>query len=115
MCTPLEPAPCSSCLAPVAASRARSTARPAPTGPVRVSTPLILLDTSGLLDPVTGLSTCMGQTLGRDANHICGFYDPLDDAVRGEVLHLHPAGRGGIIHGEPGGPHFQRPHGGEQR
>src|SRR5689334_12308 len=71
--------------APVVASRTRSTARPEPTGPVRVSTPLILLATSGLLDPVTPVSTFIAITLGCDSNHVGTLDYALDDPVGGYV------------------------------
>src|SRR5262249_55018145 len=72
--------------------RTRPTARPAPTAPVpRLSVPLILLDTSGLLDPVPVISTAMANTLGCDSNHVGALYDTFDDPTRGQILGLHAA------------------------
>src|SRR5687768_8970392 len=85
MCTPSDP--CSEGFWPVVLSRERSTARPAPTGPVRpLSTPLILLDTSDLPNPVPTISTAMVETLGCDSNHVGGLHDAFDDPPRGQIL-----------------------------
>src|ERR1044071_5103065 len=108
MCTSF--ACCSPGLGSPAASRTRPTGRPAPRAPVpRFSVPPILLDTSGLLDPVPVISTAMRNTLGCDSNHVGGLHNPLDDPSRGQILGLYPARRRRIVHHDAPGPHFHCP------
>src|SRR5262249_50157455 len=96
-------------------SRTRPTARPAPTAPVpRLSVPLILLDTSGLLDPVPVISTAMRNTLGCDSNHVSSFHDTFDDPSRGQILGFDSSSRWPVVHDDTLRPHFHPARRGQQ-
>src|SRR3569833_2926501 len=108
MCTSLDC--CSAVFGSPVTSRTLPTARPAPTALVpRLSVPLILLDTSGLLDPVPVISTAMANTLGCDTNHVGRLDKTYDDPARGQILGLDAARRRSVVHGDSTGPYFHSP------